>query len=165
MKLIWHQYMDINITYINVRLIVAPFCKCSKMSPTLRTDTSSKFWQTTPFLTSSRSFNFLPPLVLSKSCNSSLSDKKSDSICNYKSKDEILINIISHNQNKNSRLKHIHWFVHLQSSRNDTLIVYSESLASNSPKIALTDRGTIPACSSLWISPSIVRVLPVPVKT
>jgi hypothetical protein len=134
------------------------------MSPTLRTVTSSKFWQTTPFLISSQSFNFLSPLVLSKSCNSSLSDIKSDGICNYKSKDEILINIISLNQYKNSSLKHVSWFIYLQSSKNDTLIVYSESLASNSSKIALTDRGTIPACSSLWISPSIVWVLPVPVK-
>jgi hypothetical protein len=36
----------------------------------------------------------------------------------------------------------------LQSSRKETLIVYSESLASSCSRIALTDRGTMPACSS-----------------
>lgn len=54
-------------------------------------------------------------------------------------------------------------FLDLQSSRKETLIVYSESLASSCSRIALTDRGTMPACSSEWILPSMVCVLPVPV--
>mmetsp|Transcript_19164 Transcript_19164/g.43303 ORF Transcript_19164/g.43303 Transcript_19164/m.43303 type:complete len:223 (-) Transcript_19164:266-934(-) len=51
----------------------------------------------------------------------------------------------------------------LYSSRKDTRIVNSAPVLSRLCRIPLTDRGTIPASSSEWISPSMVCVLPVPV--
>ena len=72
-KMLWLREEFLLQSVAAVCLCWMPLCRISKMSPTLSTVISSRFWHTTPFFTSSHSFSFFSPEMLSRSCSSSLS--------------------------------------------------------------------------------------------